>query len=80
MTIKIVSDGTPSGTKILDTETGKELSYVTKVSWKVDLKSPFATATLEIIKVPVEVVGNAQVELKPLDVKVKDDQPVVPEA
>ncbi len=47
MKIKIVSDGTVTGTHIYD-ENGKEIEGVTSVSWKIDVSSKQGIAILEI--------------------------------
>ena len=75
MKIKIISDGTMLGTKIVDEETGKELSFVRKVEWTLDLNAQppwnrLATCKLEMFNVPVELVGEAEITKKDLP---KDD-------
>ena len=35
MKIKIVSDGTPQGSKVVNAETGEVLGDVTKIEWKI---------------------------------------------
>lgn len=57
MKIKIVSDGTAWGTKVVDADTGETLEKVISVSWEHDLhRSPEVTIT--VTEVPVEIVGK----------------------
>lgn len=54
MKFKIVSDGTPKGTKVINTETGETVENVTRIFWEVCLDS-LATAHIEIRKCEVEI-------------------------
>lgn len=56
--IKIVSDGTPAGTAVVDAETGAPISGVMAVSWRADVVG--VTATLEIERVEIEAVGECR--------------------
>jgi uncharacterized protein YrrD len=58
--IKIVSDGTLAGTKVVDKDTGEMVHNVSKVVWKLSTDMPLATAVLTFGKVPVEVVGTKE--------------------
>jgi hypothetical protein len=61
MKIKIVSDGTSMGTKIVNADTGEDTGLVKQVqsiTWSIDAKS-LATVVMTLVKVPVEVVGDA---------------------
>lgn len=49
---KIISDGTPQGTKILDPD-GKELKYATYVGFHI-FANGFASATIELSNVEVQ--------------------------
>jgi hypothetical protein len=63
MKIKIVSDGTVRGSKVMDAETGEMLSCVQSVEWSVKAgEEHFARATLTVINVPVEIEVDARVE------------------
>ncbi len=66
MQLKIVSDGTLHGTHVVDAETGKELPCRV-VEWRIDIqKGHLAQATLEVVKVAVEIVGEGVVREVPL--------------
>lgn len=57
--VKVVSDGTPMGTKLFDADTGAELKLpVTAITWHIDNDSP-GQALIRLNVVQVEVVGEA---------------------
>ncbi len=56
MKLKIVSDGTPMGTRVED-EKGNRLDGVTSVEWDAGIDR-LATCTLELTGVPVEVTSE----------------------
>lgn len=56
MKIRIVSDGTLGGTRVFD-ENDQPIERVTVIDWHAEAGS-FATATLQFLGVPVEVVGE----------------------
>jgi hypothetical protein len=60
MKLKIVSDGTVHGTKVLD-EHGNMLVGVVSINWEVDKDSDFGKATIGVIDVPLECVGDGEV-------------------
>jgi hypothetical protein len=55
--IRIVSDGTREGTKVLNAE-GREMSMVTSVNWHLDAAGGPTTAIVTFVNVPVDVVGK----------------------
>lgn len=61
---RIVSDGTPMGTKVFD-GAGQQLDmgWVTKVGWSIE-GGGIATATITVANVEVELVGDAQESAK----------------
>ena len=62
MKLKIISNGKAWETKVINEDTGEELKNVRSVSWKCSVGTPLAEATLEIIDVPIDVVGEMDVE------------------
>jgi len=58
--IKIISDGTAPGTRVVDAGTGEPIDGITAISWKVDVNH-LAEATLTFIKVPVEAEGETAI-------------------
>lgn len=63
MKLKIISDGTHRGTKVVNSETGEMVHGVVAVSWKFDLGHMSPTVTLELSgdAVLVELEGEARV-------------------
>lgn len=57
MKIKIISDGLPGNTKVINLETGEELEDITVIDWHIEVDK-IATATLCFINVPVEIEGE----------------------
>jgi hypothetical protein len=56
MNIKIISDGTATGTKIVDTTTGEQLNGVTKLTYTIE-SGGLAKAILELEPISAEIVG-----------------------
>lgn len=56
--IKIVSDGTALGTRVVNAETGEAVDGVTAIRWSVDWKSGQVRAIVEYTAVPVELVAH----------------------
>jgi len=52
--LKIVSDGTSSGTHVVDRETGERLESVTAIEWRISVGN-YAEAILTLRNVPLEV-------------------------
>lgn len=60
MRIKIESDGTPQGTRVLNAETGDMVEGVTGVEWVLPDCNSYARATLIFERVECEVIGEAE--------------------
>ena len=62
--IKIESDGTHKGTKIINTDTGEMLCCVQKVTWEIATKDelPYSKCTIELINIPIEITTEANIE------------------
>lgn len=60
--IKIVSDGTNSGTKVVDATTGVVLGGIQCLSWKIDVNMLHAEAVIRMVDVPVDIIADAAVE------------------
>ena len=54
MKLKIISDGTMSGTKVVDEKTGEILEGVRYVKWNADVDC-FSIAQIEIISPKIEI-------------------------
>lgn len=65
MKLRIVSDGTTFGTKVLD-EMDEPIERVTKVTWSIEANGPpgsntgLARCTLELAGVPVTLEGDTE--------------------
>jgi len=60
MKLKIISDGTVHGTKVLD-ENGDMLAGVVGILWECDKDMDMGKATITVIDVPIECIGEGQV-------------------
>jgi len=58
MTLKIVSDGTRSGTMIVNAETGELLENVTAVIWSYDANECCSHCKLSILNVEMDVIAE----------------------
>jgi hypothetical protein len=63
MKLKIVSDGTNSGTRLIDEDTGEMVHKIQKLTWSTDVENWIATTTIELVDVPVEIVSTAEIEI-----------------
>jgi len=59
MKIKIISDGTSFGTKIINIDTGEELDSVIKIQWNYEA-SNIAEAIITFEETPVELIGKTK--------------------
>lgn len=67
MKIKITSDGTPRGTKVIDQKTGEELEGVLMLSWTMAAEEAVGVVTLELVGVPCDIVTEARnIQVSPL--------------
>ena len=57
--VKIVSDGTPTGTRVIDTATGNCLP-ATSIAWQMDSMQDVGIATVKVLA-SIEVEGQARV-------------------
>jgi hypothetical protein len=59
--LKIVSDGTSSGTHVVDRETGERLESVMAIEWRISAgnyaEANYAEAILTLRNIPVELVA-----------------------
>ena len=54
MKLKIISDGTPGGTKVIDIASGELIENVSRVFWDIDVHKA-STAHIEVRKCEVDV-------------------------
>ncbi len=64
MKLKIISDGTNEGTKLVDEDSGELVPLVQKLTWEAKADGFHLTkVTIELLNVPVEIVAKADVDL-----------------
>lgn len=64
MKLKIISDGTNAGTKLLDEDSGESIPLIQKLTWETDSSGfGLSKVTVELLNVPVEIVTKADVDL-----------------
>ena len=61
MKLKIVSDGKPSGTRVVNAETGEQIEYVSTINWFWEPKDWGARATIEVFNVEVDLEVDGRV-------------------
>lgn len=59
MTVKIISDGTPYGTKVINSETGELVENVQSISWNITSSDLFSSVILEISIPEIELTTEA---------------------
>jgi hypothetical protein len=64
MKLKLISDGTNAGTKLIDEDTGQMIHGIAKLTWEADCKDLSVTkTTVEFFNVPVEIISPVKVDL-----------------
>lgn len=62
--IRIISDGTASNTKVFfvneDDGSDHQIPLVSSVSWSIAAGEPYARATISVVNVEVDVVGETE--------------------
>lgn len=71
MRLRIVSDGTPAGTKVLDEE-GRRLRNVKAIAWGIDTDG-MARLRIEVAAVPVDLIGEVDTEADVSMIQVPND-------
>lgn len=57
MKLKLISDGTNTGTKLIDTDTGEQVKGIQKITYDLDCTN-IPKVTVELFNVPVEIVAK----------------------
>ena len=63
MKLKIISDGTNGGTKLIDEDTGEMIHGISKLTWESYADTLLTKVTVEFFNIPVEITTKADVEL-----------------
>ena len=69
MELKIISDGTSAGTKVMDRRTGEVLEGVISVEWSVKF-GEIAVAKIELNVAPVTIIIQKAKIVKPIKKKI----------
>lgn len=62
MKLKIISDGTNAGTKLVNAETGEMVNLISKITWGAMANEALTTASVELFNIPVEITTKAIIE------------------
>lgn len=63
MKLKLISNGTNSGTKLINETSGEMVNLIQKLSFKASAKEDFSNINLNIINIPIEIVADAKIKL-----------------
>lgn len=63
MKLKLISDGTNLGTKLIDEDTGESLKGISQIDFQASVADPVAEVTVKFFNIPVEIVSKANVDL-----------------
>jgi hypothetical protein len=63
MKLKIISDGTNAGTKLIDEDSGEMIHLIQKLTWECNAKDHSTKVNIELLNIPVEIVSKAEVDL-----------------
>lgn len=64
MRLKLVSDGTNTGTKLIDEDTGEMVHGISKITWEANAKDVVTKTTVEFFNIPVDIQSKAEVHLQ----------------
>ena len=64
MKLKIISDGTALGTKIVHAETGEVLADVAAISWTVNSDNAYNVANVQLVGIAAEMVGDLKASVQ----------------
>jgi hypothetical protein len=60
--IRIISDGTPNGTKVFDIKSGEEITGIRSIEWKVGVGKA-ATTKIEFVVPVIDVIADLEGEV-----------------
>ena len=60
--MKIISDGTKIGTRLVD-DTGNPIGLIQKLTWECNAADVLTKITLELVNIPVEITTKADINL-----------------
>lgn len=62
MKLKIISDGTSYGTRLVNADTNEPIGFVESIEWKVSVGDPAAKAIITFVNLPVEILCEVDLE------------------
>lgn len=62
MKLKVISDGTTVGTKIINEESGELLSGVASIDIMIDANNKFVTCNIKLVDVKLELTANSNLK------------------
>lgn len=62
MILKIISDGTAKGTRVVDAASGESVDGVVAITWVINARDGLAACSLTLFNTPIEVVADPTVE------------------
>lgn len=63
MKLKIVSDGTREGTKLIDENSGEMIHGVSEIIWSANPNNTMTKTTIKFFNIPVEIISTANINL-----------------
>lgn len=63
MKLKLISDGTSIGTKLIDEDTGEQIHGISKISCNLDVKDTLSKVNVEFFNIPVEIETKSSVDV-----------------
>jgi len=63
--LKIISDGTPAGTKVINSKTGEEIEGVRSIEWSISY-GEISVAKIELGVSSIEAIGSKTKIVKPI--------------
>ncbi len=60
MRIKIISDGTTLGTRLVNAETGESIDGATSITWSANIDDGSVVALVRFIRLPIDAIGEAE--------------------
>lgn len=70
MRVKIVSNGSPYETHVINAETGEEIKPVYRIEWVIDANNPKPAQIILHVRADLEIEGEAEIVRIP-----RGDQP-----
>lgn len=60
MILKLISDGTPNGTRVVDARTGEMVRFVQDITWNLGVNESLANVTIKLMNIPVEIISKSK--------------------